>query len=638
MLSRAWIGATILAVLLLGTHILFDRELSALRGKTFDIYQTLAPAPPVSSPVILVMIDDESLTTHGRWPWNRSIIARLVKAISENGATTIGIDILFPEPDSSPGGPEGDQRLAEVLALAPTVLATSIDVVPTSTSVVPKAGWSLVGDIPSELPAFGGVVASRTVFNNAASGLGIVRASPDGDGTLRRLPLVWLQSTTGDTQLWPSFALELARIHMGESAFTVRMADGGFDALKIGAQIIPLEPAGTINLRERYGSLQSVSAAGLLAGTASPELDGAIAIVTVSAVGLDQYHTTPAQVARLGAEVHGLVVEQILTGDFPENAAQARWIERMWFIAGTLFVVSLGTTMVSRPWVSVPAMVLVVASPFVAGLLSFTANNTFYEGLQPTGALLLVAVTSGYANYRLAEQRRQSLARQFSQFLSPAIVSKLAASDAEAMIAVEKREVTVLMMDIRGFTSMTHMLAASEIVIIVNHFLSIATDEILKRDGTIDKFIGDAVLAIWNAPITVDDHADRAIAAATAIIERVDASNEQLIKQKLPPLRVGAGLETGICSVGNFGSTRRIDYTAIGDTVNLAARLEGATKSVGAALLTGPGTAAVASTPLKPAGKVNLHGFDEQIEVFTLAAAIQSPASGGGSGTVVPTG
>lgn len=619
MLPKAWIGATILAVLLLGAHVLFDREFSVLRGKTFDIYQTLLPAPEVKSPVVLVTIDDESLQQHGRWPWNRGKIAQLLKAIDANGVSSVGLDILFPEPDASPQGQEGDQLFAEALAATNSVLAVSTDALPNSTQVSPKAGWSLVGDVPPDLPAVGGVIASRTVFNDAASGLGVIRATPDGDGTLRRLPLVWLRSGNEGAQLWPSFALELVRLHLEEPGFAARMSDGGFDALKLGPDIIPLNADATINLRERYGSLPVVSAAGLLAGDPAPELDGAIAIVAVSAVGLDQYHTTPAQVARLGAEIHGLVIEQILTRDFIEESDTAKWLERAWFVVGTALVVVLGSMIGSRPWLSITAMTLVIVSPFVAGLSLFAVDNSLYEGLQPATGLLLIAVTSGYANFRIAEQRRKILTRQFSQFLSPAIVRKLADSDAEAMIAVEKREVTALMMDIRGFTAMTHTLAASEIVKVINHFLGIATDEILKRDGTIDKFMGDAVLAIWNAPIEVEDHADRALATAQAIMERIAASNDELNAHNLPSLRVGAGLETGICSVGNFGSTRRIDYTAIGDTVNLASRLESATKTVGSALLAGPGFSASTSAAMKSVGRIKLHGFDEKIEAFTTA-------------------
>src|SRR5690606_25300684 len=152
--------------------------------------------------------------------------------------------------------------------------------------------------------------------------------------------------------------------------------------------------------------------------------------------------------------------------------------------------------------------------------------------------------------------------------------------------------------DIRGFTSMTHDLKAAQIVAVINHFLAIATDEILQRNGTIDKFMGDAVLAIWNAPIETAGHADLALQAAEAIIDRVARQNGELESRGLPRLQVGAGRETGACSVGNCGTARRIDYTAIGDAVNLAARLENATKVVGLPLLTGPGLAAADITPL----------------------------------------
>ncbi len=617
MKRRAWLGAAVLSVLLLAFHIAFEGALSELRGKTFDVYQTLLPAPAISSPVVLVAIDDNSLEELGRWPWNRGQVARLVDAVHLAGATAIGLDILFPEPDTAPGGAEGDNLLAIALANAPTVLAVSANNVPAANQLKPKAGWSLVGEVPDKLPSFDGTIGSMGQLNDAAAGLGIIRAIPDRDGTLRKLPLVWLQSGADGVQLWPSFALELVRLHVGETGFAARMEAGGFDALKLGSSIVPLSPDGSVLLRERYGSVPAVSAARLLSGEASPELVGAIAIIAVHAAGLDQYHITPAQVARLGADIHAMLIEQILTGKYPAEPQSAKWLERGWFAAGSVLILIFAGMISVRPLLSVTALSLIIASPFIGGLAAFALQQELYEGLQPAAGLLLVAMASGYANFRVADQRRKILARQFSQFLSPAIVRQLANSDAEAMIIVEKREVTVLIMDIRGFTAMTHTLAASEIVTVVNHFLGIATDEILKRDGTIDKFMGDAVLAIWNAPIEVSDHADRALSAALAIINRVQAENDRLAAQGLPSLRVGAGLETGVCSVGNFGSARRIDYTAIGDTVNMASRLEGATKKVGVPLLTGPGFQASVSTPLNSLGPVELQGFDEAIETFS---------------------
>ncbi|MEZ5812735.1 MAG: adenylate/guanylate cyclase domain-containing protein [Rhizobiaceae bacterium] len=621
---RAWSGAVLLAFVLLAVHVLFDREFSALRGKTFDIYQMLLPAEPVAAPVFLVAIDDKSLETRGRWPWNRGLIADLVDTAADRGARAIGLDILFPEADAGPGGADGDRRLAYSLSRAPTVLAVSTDATPTASSTTPKAGWSLVGDVPEDLPALPGIVASLPIFNEAAAGLGVIRATPDSDGTLRRLPLIWLQADDRELRAWPTFALELVRLYLGEQGFTARMRDGGFDALKLGNSVFPLQPDGSIYLRERRGSLPVISATALLDGEPLPELKDAIVIIAVSAAGLDQFHITPAQVARLGSEVHGLVIEQLLARQFITEPAHIEWFERAWFAIGAILLVLLARLSGSRPLLAVPAMVLTIASPFIAGISAFAGRAVLAEGLQPAVGLLLVAVTSGYSHYRIAERKRRTLTRQFSQFLSPAIVAKLANDDAEALIAVEKREITVLMMDIRGFTPMTHSLAASEIVTVVNHFLSIATDEILKRDGTIDKFMGDAVLAIWNAPIEVADHADRALAAAEAIIARVASANAVLEKRSLPPLQIGAGLETGICSVGNFGSARRIDYTAIGDTVNLAARLESATKTAGAGLLAGPGFARSTSRELRTVGRLKLYGFDEEIEAFTTAAD-QSP-------------
>lgn len=614
------VASLLLAAVLATSHVAFDPQLSFLRGRTFDLYQVVLPKPDQPSPVVLVIIDEAALAEYGRWPWNRGVVANLVRAIARNRAAVIGLDLLFPEPDPSPNGRRGDNALAAALAETNSVLAASLADTATATDLSPRVGYPVVGEARAERPGYLGVTASLAAMNQAASGIGIIRSNADPDGVLRQLPLVWLRSVAGDYEVWPSFALELVRVYAGELSPAVRTNLAGFERLRIAGAEIPLQADGSVWLVEKPGAIPRVSALELLNGAAAPNLADAIAIVGFDAVGLDTFHNTPARAQRLGSEVHALLAEQLLFGKFLQTPDNAKWIERAWFAGAALVLLALMALAAQRPSLAVPAIVLVVLSPLVGGALAYAFRNELYEFIQPAVGLFALAAFDGVSQFRKSERRRQTLARQFSRFLSPEVVKALAGGNSEAALSVDKREITVLMIDLRGFTSMTNALEPNQTVDLVNHFLSIATDEIFKRNGTVDKFIGDAVLAFWNAPLDEPRHTELALEAADAILARVAETNTELALRGLPKLRAGAALETGVCSVGNFGSSLRIDYTAIGAAVNGAARLEAATKTLGVPLVTGPGFAARTSRELVEVGEIELRGFTGPVKVFTTPA------------------
>ncbi len=617
--SRIRYAPIVLALLLFTGHIIFENPLSYLRGKTFDAYQTLAPRPGSEneSPIKLVVIDDVTLAKYGRWPWNRSVVADLVKGIKDQGAAVVGLDLLFPEPDTAPNGLKGDDELAKALGIMPTVLAASLGNEFTNTNIHPKADPSIVGIVPKSLPGFTGVIASLAKFNQSASALGIIRATPDKDGVLRELPLVWLQSTGGGYQMWPSFALELIRLYAGAGNYAVRMGGDGFDALKIGAAILPLQPQGQIILWERKGGIAKISALKILDGGREPTLKNAIVIISNNAVGLDQFHTTPSKTQRLGSEVHALIAEQLLVGAFLSKPENGLPIERLWFLVSALLII-LSSRFVFRSFIlSIPLVTLIVSAPLIAGFNAYLWWGELYESVQPAIGLFMVITMEAYSLYKTTEQRRSVLVQQFSQFMSPTVVKQLMEQDSEALLTGEKREITVLLMDMRNFTSTTQDLSADQMFDLINHLLSIANDQIFKYDGTVDKFMGDAVLAFWNAPIDQPDHADKGLAAAEAIIASIHAKNPELVKRGLPPLQIGAALETGVCTVGNYGSSLRFDYTAIGSAMNMAARLEAATKTVGVPLVVGPGFKEKTTRNLHLVDKIPLKGFTENVPVYT---------------------
>jgi adenylate cyclase len=618
-LQNKLVGLGLIATLL-GLHWVFSNQLQPLRERSFDVYQQLSPREQPASPVILVRIDDNSLRTHGRWPWPRSVLADLINAVGQHQAAVIGVDLLMPEPDSGVGGAGADARLARALSSHNTALAVSIGNVATTHETSPKAGWSLVGDVPERLPGFPGLVASLPQLSKAANGLGVIRAVPDADGVLRRVPLIWSRNLPPGreraNEIWPAFALELVRLGLGETDFLVRMR-GSFDALKIGDGIIDLDPAGAVRLWESDGRPRSISAATLLAGQTDPRLRDAIAIITLDAVGLSQFQVTATRSARLGTDIHATLIDQILTGAFLSDPPNARSIERVWFAVSALCIVLLSGYLAQRIGIGLLINATLLVAPLAAGYAAYLLWQALYDPLQPVIGLFLVAASEGYSQFRRSEQRRSQLTRQFSQYMSPAVVDQLVRSETNILDTGQRREITILMTDIRGFTSLSETLETQRLIKLVNHFLGLATEEILERNGTIDKFMGDAVLAFWNAPLDQPEHRALALEAAEALIARVADTNAALEEDGFAPLRIGVAVETGACSVGNFGSDQRFDYTAVGPPVNRTARLESVTKELGVALVVGPGFAEDSPIELVKAGAFALQGIKGKTPVFT---------------------
>jgi adenylate cyclase len=611
-----------LTVALLAFHVAFEGQLQPLRERTFDTYQQLGPRPAPPSPVILVRIDDDSLRAHGRWPWNRSVLADLIDAIGRNGAAVIGVDLLMPETDSSADGPDADERLARAVGRYGAALAVSLGNGATGHEAAPKAGWSLVGDVPETLPGFPGLVASLPILNQAAAGLGVIRAVPDTDGVLRRVPLVWLRDLPPGrerpNEIWPGFALELVRLGIAVPDIAVRMGGGGFDAVKIGDAIIDLDQTGAVRLWESNAPPMSVSAATLLAGEVDPRLHGAIAIIALDAVGLAQYQVTSTQPARLGSDIHRVLIEQILTGSFLSDPPNARTIERIWFGLSALAIIALSGFLARRLLLGALVNGTLILAPLAAGFAAYFYRQELFDPLQPAIGIFLVAAAEGYSQFRQSERRRSELRQQFAQYMSPTVVSHLVEAGDHMIQDGQRREITILMTDIRGFTNLSETLETQRLIRLVNHFLGLATDEILKRDGTIDKFMGDAVLAFWNAPLDQPDHRARALDAAQALITRVAEANADLEREGYAPLKIGVALESGECSIGNFGSEQRFDYTAVGPPVNRTARLESVTKELGIPLVIGPGFAADEPVKLINAGAFELQGIAGHTPVFTL--------------------
>ena len=650
-------------LVLVGVTLLrgFDPSvITAVRMITLDGYQRLWPRTFQDVPVRIVDIDEESLRIYGQWPWRRDRLAELTATLTGMGAASVAYDILFAESDRlSPhrylpeltaeqpdavmaGGasairlPDTDLVFADAIAAAPVVLGFAV--VPEGTGAPPaRGGFAFAGSDPAtHLPTFGSVLSNLTVLNDAAMGIGgISLSSRDTGGVVRRIPMVF----SDGQNLFPSLSLESLRVAQDAGSTIVRTAtasgevDVGTTAItdiKVGAVPFPTTADGelwvyfTPDTADRYVSVVDVLDPQRRAAIRD-RIDGHIVYVGTSSVGLLDIRATPLGETVPGVSVHAQATEQILTGDFlsrPDWADGAEVIAT--FVLG-LVVIALVLSF-GAAWAAGIGSILALGVYAGAAHL-FRTQGLLLDPIYPTAtALFVVYATATALLYVLTEREKRFVRAAFGQYLAPEMVRRLETAPDALRLGGEMRDMTILFMDIRGFTPISEQLTPTDLVAFLNQLLSPLSEEIQERDGTIDKYIGDSIMAFWNAPMTVEDHARLACRAALNMIEIVDALNARdafgfqargLAAQRV---RIGVGLNTGEACVGNMGSDRRFNYSVIGDAVNVAARIEASCKAVGSDCVISEATArAAADFAVLDAGAIPLKGKSIPIKLFALA-------------------
>jgi adenylate cyclase len=627
--ALARLAGLVLLLLLLGLRVADPLFVSAIRNQGFDILQRLYPRPPVKQPIVIVDIDEKSLEQVGQWPWPRSEVARLIDRLTEMGAIDIGFDVVFAEPDRlSPDriaedNPDLPETLKAGLLSLPSneqVLADAIRrsrVVVGETSVrlddqslaggkrdIPEVPHAALGGDPTPyLLKFPRLVQNLPVISQAASGRGLFTVEPDPDGIFRRVPLVMMV----EDKLRLALSAEMLRIATGGQAFAMRTGDAGLEGIVVGGVFVPTDGNGRVwpwfngSSRERY-----VSAGSVLSGEApAASIAGHMVLVGTSAVGLEDFRATPVAAFMPGVEIHAQIIENILTQQFLHRPAYAVGMELVFVLAAGLFVVWLvpriGASYSFFAAVSVLGMV-------VSGTLwAFYSRRMLIDASFPMGALGAIFMLMATANYMREERQKRQIRGAFGQYLSPALVDRLADHPEQLKLGGETRELTLLFTDVRGFTTISESFKSNPqgLTRLMNRFLTALSKAILERDGTIDKYMGDAIMAFWNAPLDLPDHALRACRAGLDMIARVEELNvqrrgevEQNPEETFHEIKIGVGINSGQCVVGNMGSDMRFDYTALGDTVNLASRLEGQSKPYGISVILGDNTAAAVSDTL----------------------------------------
>ena len=616
-------------------YLAYDLRLNA------SLPDTAQPSPDI----LIVDVDETSLQQEGRWPWPRARLAELLARLQEAGAAVVAFDMVLSEAETNAAldllqrlppdmvtadlakrllaeahAQDGDTRLAARIGAGDTVLGTVFHNQPSKPvghlppPLFPLAGATLT------VPALSTYTANKDVLQTATPYAGFLTALPDADGVIRRAPLL-LRYGDG---LYPALALETARVYLlSEQPRLVTANVGAVTAIEGidlgGGRIVSTDALGRVLVpyRGASGSFARLSAAAVLRGDFAAEaITNRIVLIGTSALALADLKATPVQSVYPGVEVHANLLAGILAGHFPHEPAWGPG-------ASFLLLLCVGTTLAVLLPVLSAATQLLVSAFIVAALIGFNSWLWTNAGLAlviavPVLLVLHLAVLNlGYGFLFEARGRRQ-LKDMFGQYVPPALVEEMNRTGERYDFSGESRELTVLFADIRSFTTISEALSASDLKALLNRFFTPMTRVIFDRRGTIDKYVGDMIMAFWGAPVRDADHADHAIAAALDMLEAVKALRIEFALEGMPEVSIGIGINSGMMNVGDMGSQYRRAYTVIGDAVNLASRLEGLTKFYGVDLVVGPRTRALAADFVyRRLDRVRVKGKHEAVEVYT---------------------
>ena len=563
-----------------------------IKLKTFDAF---VPDKEPSGYFTILNITDKDLEKYG-YPLRREILAQINVALLQRGAIGLGLVMSFPI--DSPFGKADDDALAESLSFAPSVIATFEN----NSSDYPRTtGTVIMGEGASGIPAYGVRQNIEAIREVASEGIAVSR--PEVDSLIRRLPLL-LKTPDG----WVSaYGTEVLKTMVDADTYIIKTNEAGIEEVVV--QGIP--PVKTDYLGRKWISWVDTPQ------TTIEEMDveGRFVFVGYSAKGVSPQLST-SKGYKYPHEIQAALAESILIQDSPYVPDYALAVELALFILSVAFVYVL-LTVLGVTWGLVS----------FAGIFSLTAYYGFYtiqQGLliDVTWTLIsqfITGSTAFYLRFREQYKLRQQIKKQFEHYLDPRQVKELQKNPEKLKLGGEKRYATFLFTDVRGFTSLSESLEPEEVTYIMNKALTAQQSAVQKHGGMVDKYIGDAMMAIFNAPLDLEHHENKAIDCALDIQKNMEVLNDELVEKGIKPVAIGIGINTGYAVIGNMGSEQRFDYTAIGDAVNTGARLESGTKDAGVDLLIGYNTAIKSDYTLKKLEPIAAKGKKEPLQVYTWA-------------------
>ena len=531
-----------------------------------------------SEQIVVANIGEKAIEKYGQWPFNRQVHGQIVADLYNNGAGIVGTTVMFPEADRF----GGDKNFSETLSQYPVVLSQTVSsTCARDSSTIRRTGVAVIGDgQPTEfLPQYPCVLSNIPPLQEAAAGVGVTSTLPETDGVVRRVPL--LAQSAGE--YYPAFALELLRVAAGDPSYQAKINQTGVEALRVPQfATIKTDEYGRVFVNPNY-KFQSFE----IGDKNVPDLTGKIVIVGPTAAGLSNPVATPAG-AVFPHEMQASLLETLLNGDSVSIPNWTGLVDLASFIILAIAVIALSRVRYSIVYIAVLFGAYAYLPAYLFSTQSILLDVTF--NILAIAIIYMHVYTVNYINEYL---QKMQIKKQFGTYLSPAMVEKLQKNPELLKLGGESRELSIMFTDVRGFTTISEHYGedVQGLTKIMNRYMTAMTKRIIDNEGTIDKYIGDAQMAFWNAPLDDPDHAKNAVRTAMDMLKDLETFNAEIEKEGIPAFGMGLGINTATVVVGNMGSDQRFDYTCLGDGVNLAARLEGQSKPYGVKLVVGPATA-----------------------------------------------
>ena len=636
-LTSIWM-VILVAIILLGVRYTDSKYVKILRYKTWDAYQQIEPRQDHSDMVTVVNITEKDLDKYGQWPWPRHVMAMLHAQLGESKPALVNYNILFAEEDRMSGknyldtmplDKEVRKQLESVLLDTDQVFAYMMDVtgnvvlmqsvkdtssleLPSTTPILEK------GNAKPWLWLYEGIVSPIPKFGAAAKGLGVNVTAPEPDGVVRKMPM--LIRVNG--KIYPSQILENVRIINQSKRIKVVTGANGIEEVLVKKDAgVPVNHNAEMYIHYTHpDNILEVSAGDVMSGEVPIEkLQNRIVVVGLDAAGLSYLKDTPFQLMT-DQQITAQALDMLIKGKYLIRPANADMNEIMVMaLLGLLLIMVLPRTGVL--W-SVPVLILSTGAVTAASWFGYAKQGFLIDASFPILFIAVIWSHSVYNNFVTQHRLRQQIKRQFEHYLAPDMVKKLQKDPSLLRLGGETRTMTFMFSDIRGFTPISEKYKGDPegLTKLINRFLTRMTDIIIANGGTIDKFMGDCIMAFWNAPIDDGEHEEHAVQAAIEMQKELKLLNSELTKENLPNINIGIGINTGEALVGNMGSEQRFDYSVIGDAVNLASRLESSSKTLGKTLVIGEDTvrAAKLNYDFDYVDEIVVKGKTEPIKVFTI--------------------
>lgn len=571
-----------------------------LNNKILDAFFVYRGNVKADENIVIVDIDEKSLSVLGQWPWSRDAVAQVLVNLANAEVGIVGLDIVFAESDrSSPKkvlskfglsheeAEDYDEVLAYVLANSPTISGYLFNF----EAVVKKGIEPNISAIIIEknkqdsefLPVAKGLVSNIPLLQKKSFSSGFFNTIPDSDGIVRSVPL----AVRYDESIYPSLSLEMIRLILGSKKVVFNYSDIGINSIGIGKVSIPTDRFGRLNVNYagKAKAYRYISAIDIYNNEFKKEdIKGKIVLIGTSAGGLLDLRATPLESTYPGVEIHANVLDNILNQNF---ITYPNWVEAVDILIILIMLISIVVI-----FTFFGAYVTALSFTFfILSLVGFSYWLFINEGIvlniiYPLLSSTIFYMTLTSLHYLLESKQKDLIKSKLSKKVSAAVADSLIKQGNIDIFEAQEKEVSIFFSDIRGFTSISEAFKnPKELIELLNMYMTPMTDIITKNQGTVDKFIGDAIMAYWNAPNSVENHADKALQSACEQIRTLEKLNKELKEKGYPRIDIGIGINTGNVVVGEMGSVGRSDYTIIGDSVNLGSRIEGLCKTYKAQIL-----------------------------------------------------